>query len=1279
MNVPRHRLVFLVPCLLAGLWLTGRAEQGRLPLTVFSARDTGGKDINWTTTQDERGLLYFGNDSVLTFDGDRWQHHEVSGSYAVRALAVGENGRLWVGATNEIGYFDRTPQGLSAYRSLVSHLPAGAKALGEVWSVFARGHGAVFVTADSVLVWDGQTLRIHSLPGARRLGAMEVDGQIYIYHPASGLMRLAGDRLREFIPSTVLAGAGVLWMEKSADAWLLVTNVGLLRYAHGKVEAFAPEASAFIRDGILTSACRLPDGDLALGTLNSGLALVSPSGALRRTFTTDDGLPSRSVFSLFVAQDGALWITSGTSLIRLGVAEGTSLFDAQRGLVGKPIYALTQGGSALFAATNEGAFRLELDDTLTGNFEAVPELKGHYSDLYGTPEGDVYAAGFKGVDYLHAHQSSRIFSTAGDVFLFRRAEGDPPRFLLASGFDILRLQSLQPSSEAAVTLARLDDMPISIAEDSSGRIWAGTATRGIYRIPATPGGAAVPLRTDDGRIYVGEGRVARLGPLMAAFTDHGIGLYRADRPQPQRLTGTPPGPAAAVSNADAGGAVWAAFASPFTDGNRVPVVGRLSLAPSGDARWQTFAIPGLDHIGDVQSLFVDRRGIVWAGGSEGLLRLDPAHVKPIAPPHAPLIRSGLAPAGEVAADDNTVEFDFSALEYGRRASVRFQTRLSGGAGKWSPPTTSDHLTLAGLRDGPYELAVRVINDAGLSSPAATWQFTVLPPWYRTLPARIAWALLFFAALYGAFRWRLSFLRRHNLRLEALVQKKTAQLEKANAAKSEFLANMSHEIRNPISGILGLSLAMEETSLDDRQRGLADSIRSCAALLATLVDDVLDFSKIEAGKVELRPAPFSLRASLEQCLAMVAEEARTTGSALTLDLAPGLADQRVGDSARVQQIVLNYLTNALKFSAGKPVTVGAAPARYDRVRLFVRDQGPGLTAEECAALFTKFTRLESARVGNIRGSGLGLAVCHLLAQKMDGKVGVDSQPGLGSCFWADLPLPPAPAAGAATAPDAARPAASRLRALIVEDIDYNALAMQAVLRRLGIESDVATNGPDALAQLQHTFYDVAFMDWNLPGMIGTEVVARFRAVEPASRRTIIIATTAYSAEFNREACLQAGMDAFIAKPFTPEKIAAALHDLRGSRRSAASVVVRPRTPLPEEVDGVDLKLLRLLGEETPAGLARNIETYLATFEADRVKAHAAVAAGTAPEIHRIAHRLLSHASMVNSEPLIRLATHLQACAAIEPRDPLRQTLAELDREFAALSCKLASIPLSPEPA
>ena len=1250
-----------------------RAGVGQPIAHTFGPRETGSSGFYWCTAQDERGVLYFGTDALLTFDGDRWTQHPVPGAHALRGVALDPAGRVWIGAFNEIGYFDRLPTGgLSPYRSLLPQLPATTPPLGNVWHTFVNDGLAVFVTADRVLVWDGNEFTVNLLPGTRRLPAMQADGRVFVSHLTEGLFVLEGTRLRPFTDAAARDDRGVAWMKKDRDRWLMVTTRGLAAFDGKRLAPLGEESGEFIARNVLSCATSFSNGDLCVGTLNGGLAVLAPDGTVKNIFTSADGLRATSVMSVFVDRDDAVWITSSMGVTRIDLTSGVTSFGPPQGLAGKPARSIAALGQSVLVATEDGVFALPLETGSRGEFRPLPELPSRYSDLVG--RGDTLAAlGYKTLTFLRQGRPPATLAVE-DFQLLRPSRAGPDAYLTTEGFRLARLVEEAPGNIRRIDLGDTPDQPTEIVEDDAGDLWFGTQTRGAFQLDRS-GGPARPLLTAAGQPLAGRTLVARVGDAVAVCSETGVQLHRGS-PRPFHVVEHAPASGVlAISNPDATGGVWIAFKSPFKDGPRTPILGRLSPQPDG-AHWQHYALSGLGVFGEINALTVDGRGVLWVGENDGVLRIEPARLRPVAPPRQPTLRASVAPGSQVAAHGEPVDLELGAVEFGRRDSLRFQTRLTGHAA-WSAPTNTHQLTFAGLRDGHYEFAVRVINDAGLTSPAATWRFTVLPPWYRTKTALAAWIFLIAAGCFGIIQWRSAYLSRRNLLLEELVRRKTDQLEKANAAKSDFLANMSHEIRNPISGIVGLSLAMEETALDPRQRHLTDSIRSCASLLATLVDDVLDFSKIEAGRIDLRPAPFELRAALEQCAAMVAEDIRRHGGRLTLELAPALPTQVVGDAGRIQQIVLNYLTNAVKFGGGQPIVVGALPRGPDRVRLFVRDQGPGMSEAEAAALFTKFTRLPDAQSKNIRGSGLGLAVCRLLATKMGGAVGVDSRPGAGSTFWADLPLPAAHAPRPATvAPAPSTP----LRALIVEDIDYNATAMQAVLRKLGIESEVASDGPTAFEKLQSTFYDVAFMDWNLPGMIGTEVVSRYRRVEPASRRTIIIATTAYSADFNREACLAAGMDAFIAKPFTPEKIGAALADLRGSLRAAASVSVRAPAPPPAAAAAeFDLQMLRFLADETPDGLRGEIARYLAAVDTDRQAAHAILPTGNAREIHRIAHRLVSHASAINYEPLVRLARELQAHAATDDPARLHRVLAAFDAEFAALRKKLDSIPASTAPA
>lgn len=1261
---------FLPPLLLLALAVLGSLSPARaavegLPVaTSFTSRDTGGSGVYWTTTQDDRGVLYFGSDQVITFDGDRWLVHPLLDHYAVRALAVGRDRRVWVGSTNDIGYFDQNAAGFQTFRSLLSFLPADQRAIGDVWQVFADGDGAAFVTADALLLWNGHELKRIALPGARRVPAFQIDHQLFVYHAASGgLLRVKNGTLHVVIPQSVLGQSAVITAQRRDGRWLLVTTLGVSKYEDGRLSDFCPAGSAFIAKNILTAATTLPDGDIVVGTLYGGLAIISADGRLKRVISTTEGLPSRSVYSVFVARDGALWVTSSSNITRIIPDDRGSLFDERNGLAGKNCRSVAGVDSSTFVATDEGLFKLAESEG-TGRFVPIDPSSGYYNDLQSDGAGGLYAAGFKGVFHLRDGRTDAIYSTSKDIFLFRPSAVEPGTFIVGDATNIVRVRPDRGVSPGVV-LARLPDIPATLVEDPTGRLWVGTISRGAFSVP--PGArdiAAEPVTDAQGQPHTGSALVARLGPDVIVFSRRGAERHLVRSGEVRPIANFPHSPSSAVSNLDREGGLWVAIESSFNEGAKATTLGRLTLSSDGQARWQPFLAPGMEQIGNCTCLVVDRAGILWAGGSDRLLRLVPDELRPVTPPVAPLLSASVEDGARLPARQNTVAFDFAALDYSRRAALRFQTRLNRS--DWSAPLNSSHLTLAGLSDGRYAFSVRSIDSAGFTGPETTWAFTILPPWYRTPYAWGAWLALAAAAIYGGIQWRLYYLRQHNLRLEALVQKKTAQLEKANAAKSEFIANMSHEIRNPISGILGLSLALEETQLDPRQKGVTDSIRSCATLLATLVDDVLDFAKIEAGKVELRPAPFALRAMIDECLAMVQDGARRAGSSIHVTVDAALPARVIGDSPRVQQILLNYLTNALKFGGGRPITVGAQRGRHERIHLFVRDEGIGMTGEEAGSLFTKFTRLEQARAGNIRGTGLGLAVCRLLAEKMSGTVGVESEPGRGSCFWVDLPLPPADAAVADT--PALTAGSEGLRALIVEDIDYNAIAMQAVLRKLGITSDIASDGPTALERLRQTSYDVAFMDWNLPGLIGTEVVARYRAIEPPGHRTIIIATTAYSAEFNREACLQAGMDAFIAKPFTPEKIAAALRDLRGSLRGGPSVAMGKSETGEDAIVGLDLQMLRFLADESAGGLAEQIDRYLDAFESDRVRLAPAIESAPPREIHRVAHRLGSHASLINAAELKQLCVELQNRAA-EDRAVLARLAAEFDRGFEDLKCRL----------
>jgi signal transduction histidine kinase/ActR/RegA family two-component response regulator len=372
-----------------------------------------------------------------------------------------------------------------------------------------------------------------------------------------------------------------------------------------------------------------------------------------------------------------------------------------------------------------------------------------------------------------------------------------------------------------------------------------------------------------------------------------------------------------------------------------------------------------------------------------------------------------------------------------------------------------------------------------------------------------------------------------------------QAVQASVAKSQFLATISHEIRTPMNGILGATQLLLGMNLTDLQHRFADTAHRSSSALLAIIDDILDLSRIESGKLALERASFDLPALLGDVAELMVASTRDKALELVRDLPPGLPAQVVGDAARLRQILLNLLGNAVKFTHRGSVTLRVClpqPPADGRLQLRVEviDTGIGIPEPQLAHIFDRFTQVDASTTRRYGGSGLGLTIVKELVQLMQGELGVTSQPGEGSTFWFSVALeladsleqPPAPAPTPAAAPAG--------RVLLAEDNDVNQLILESMLRELGCTVDVAHNGVAACQAARAQRYDLIFMDCHMPGMDGFDATRCIREQEAMdSRRTPIVALTAAALPDDRDACMAAGMDDFLSKPVELGQLSAAL--------------------------------------------------------------------------------------------------------------------------------------------
>ncbi len=372
---------------------------------------------------------------------------------------------------------------------------------------------------------------------------------------------------------------------------------------------------------------------------------------------------------------------------------------------------------------------------------------------------------------------------------------------------------------------------------------------------------------------------------------------------------------------------------------------------------------------------------------------------------------------------------------------------------------------------------------------------------------------------------------------------------AAQARSEFLAMMSHELRTPMNGVIGMAALMQGTDLDDEQRDYLETIRLSGDALLAVINDILDFSRIDAGQMPMEQVPLEPRRVADDALEMVIARAGAKGLRLRIQSDTTVPRRVLGDAMRLRQVLLNLLDNAIKFTDAGEVLLRIGSAGPDMLRIDVSDTGIGISEAGISRLFAPFSQVDPSMTRSYGGTGLGLVICKRLVELMGGQIGVTSEPGRGTTFQFTVRAP-ACSETAEAGLVASRPAAAELdrgtaerfpaRILLVEDNAINQKLALKVLERMGYPADLAGNGIAALQALERQSYDIVLMDIHMPQMDGLDATREIRLRGAGSSTSPwIIAMTADAMQGDRERCLDAGMNDYIAKPMQLQAVQEAI--------------------------------------------------------------------------------------------------------------------------------------------
>ncbi|HEV2991384.1 MAG TPA: two-component regulator propeller domain-containing protein [Candidatus Angelobacter sp.] len=962
-----------------------------------------------------------------------------------------------------------------------------------------------------------------------------------------------------------------LYVDQSNVVWIGTDRIGLYAFASGHLIHYGPRER--VPKAPILAIIKDQHGSTWVGTGGGGVCrLANVSANQFECYTSKDGLSGDSVMSLFEDREKSIWVGTETgglnrfkdgSLTTYGAAAGfngavRSIYGGRNQTLwvaldtglrrvkdGHVVPYLTRNGPAnnyawtvtednrgdIWVGTNEGGLNIftksgvktytTKDGLADDQVHAV--FQDHAGNIWiGTERGGVslFSNGkFKTYNTSNGLANNRVWTIFEDHAqqLWFGTDGGLSRFDNGK-FTTLNLQDRSNSDSATGGV-------MFVYEDRDHVLWIGTYGSGLKRLAD---GKVTTYTTKNGLFDENIWAVLEDG-LGNLWMSSNLGIFRVSK---NELTSFAEGKVSKINSISYG----------MSDG----MLGAECNGGSQNAGWKA---------ADGTLMFACVRGIV---------AVNPG--KMISNPLAPPVvieeawvngRDALRAKTPTPVGRGELEFHFAGLSYLAPEKVAFKYKLEGFDKDWVPAGSRRVAYYTNIPPGAYRFHVIASNNDGVwNNEGAGFAFYLVPRFYQTISFYIASAFALVLIGIGFYLLRMRAIRKREEELLVVVSERTKELnqaketaEAATRSKSEFLANMSHEIRTPLNGVVGMLELTRQTALTREQCEFLGMANDSATSLLAVINDILDFSKVEAGKLELEAAAFDLEEAVGEALRTVALRAHQKKLELTYSFAAGLPNFVIGDAARLNQVLINLLGNAIKFTetgeVGLLVEAAEETAAGMTLRFSVSDTGTGIPEDKQQIIFEAFSQADTSSTRKFGGTGLGLAICTRIISLMHGKIAVESQVGKGSTFSFTAVFTVPPESGLATPAEHISKLAG-VPVLVVDDNFTSCRILESILSSWGMVPLTTGSAKTALqiilaANNKGAPLPLVLIDARMPGTTGFDLVEEIRAQAELSP-AILMMLTADDYHGTAHRCQELGIAEYLIKPLKPSELLCAIRRL-----------------------------------------------------------------------------------------------------------------------------------------